>query len=64
VDALAEYRKLIDSYHDLIGNGEWWAGQRDRLVKQMDVVWGRLSVLERTAAVGYAEECYAKRRKV
>ena len=60
-DALARYKELVDAYHALIDNGEWWRGQRQRLADQMDLVWHDLTDFERTAAVRYAEDVWKKR---
>lgn len=64
MSGLDEYRGLIDAYHELVDNGQWWVGQRELLAKRMDEVWGRLSLRQREEALRYAEEVWKKRRGI
>lgn len=52
------YKMALRCYHHTISNEEWWDGRRESLVNDMDVVWGRLTEMERREVYKYQWDLY------
>lgn len=60
-EPLRQYCTLLDEYHALIVDPNWWDGRREALVEQMDAVWVKLTKKEQDVdQFEYQKALYAK----
>ena len=55
------YLCLLDQYHAMVHQDDWWDGRREVLVALMDRTWAKLTEVQRNESLEYARKLYGAR---